>query len=348
MTREGGLDWLVDVLLGYVDPISAELVSEPVATIEDWFQPLKTKSLLDSAWSSDKCSCDGYYDTHIDPERPWIIFDGAVTPRRRAHTLLHELGHHLCQTECSEVLEGLDDLAGDDGDPQEWEERVCHRFASRLLVPDSLLDTVVGTNPINPSMVRDLVEQGAASWESSAVRLAEKLTSQAWIVLLRSPGVVGFCAHSGLSGSAGWYRGSKLDPSGALAKSFAMDQTAQKDVYRFDQSYAIACFADTLRISDRLVVAVLSVLPSVKRLDTMFGLEEPDPLWKTRETICERCGEEFRKGWCETCTRRKCLECGGCGCSVAASERLCEGCWIQRPAELFSDQGLCREVCDPI
>ena len=191
MKTEASLDALVDVLLAHVEPVATELVEDPEATIEAIFPPVRIRALPD-AWTSDECSCDGFYAADIDPLRPWIVFDSSVTPRRRAHTLLHELGHHLVATECCELLEDLDRIAGDEGNVQSWEERLCHRFAARLLIPDALLDEVVGdATSFRPEMVGELVSRGNASWESSAWRIGERLPPQTWIVLLREPGFGG-------------------------------------------------------------------------------------------------------------------------------------------------------------
>lgn len=347
MRTEPKLDSLADALLAHVQPVATELVEDPVTTIEVLFGPVRVCA-LPQAWTSDECSCDGYYDTHVDPERPWILYDSSVTPKRRAHTLLHEFGHHLLATECCELLDGLDELAGDDGDSQAWEERLCHRFAARLLIPDELLDAVVCDDAvIRPAMVRQLFERGNASWEASALRLSERLPQQACIVLMRQPGFVAFSAGHVGSGVVPWYRGSRVQPDGALSRAFNLDQRARPDTFRYGQAYAANCYADTLRVRDGLVVAVLSTQPSIRRPGQAIARDEPEPLWKMRDELCPRCGEEFTRGWCDVCSRRQCHLCNWCGCWQESEQRVCKGCWTKRPAGAFAANGLCLDQCAP-
>lgn len=347
MKTEASLDALVDVLLAHVEPVATELIQDPEDTIEAIFPPVRIRALPD-AWTSDECSCDGFYAADIDPLRPWIVFDSSVTPRRRAHTLLHELGHHLVATECCELLEDLDRIAGDEGNVQSWEERLCHRFAARLLIPDALVDEVVGdATSFRPEMVGELVSRGNASWESSAWRIGERLPPQTWIVLLREPGFIAFCAGSFRRGESYWHRGSRVQPGGALSLAFGANQRARPDVFRYEMAYPVNCYTDSLKVHDELVVAMMSTHPSVRRVGQAFPREEPEPLWKVRDEVCPECGEEFAAGWCDACSRRRCQECGWCGCWVTSEMRTCEGCWLERPAHAFSASGYCLEECDP-
>src|SRR4029450_1747444 len=96
-----------------------------------------------SPFASQRCECDGYYESTLPPGRAWILDRDDVAPGRVRFTLLHELGHPLIWDADAQLLDLIDAIAGDQGDPAQVEERVCHRFAATLLVSDKLLDAAL-------------------------------------------------------------------------------------------------------------------------------------------------------------------------------------------------------------
>ena len=82
----------------------------------------------------------------------------------------------------------------------------------------TLLVETIGSDRVKPEHVVAIHEQGAASWEAVAVRVAEVMPMAGAVVLLRDGATVAFCAASSRMGSAWWPRDSSLDPNGPLAR----------------------------------------------------------------------------------------------------------------------------------
>lgn len=331
-----------DVLLfEAIDPaIRSDLATDPGSVIKAHFGPIGIQPLPSASMTSDECSCDGYYETLLDPMKPWILYDSRVSVERRSFTLLHELGHHLVASRVPELLDVIDEIAGLRGDPAAVEEMLCHRLAGKLLTPDVLLDEVVGSNIPKPEHLRELKEKGHASWEAAAVRLAERISGPGAVVLMREPGLVSFAAAS--TGSRfGWPRNSRLRPGGALSRAFSVDTRAKEDRYRWGLAYEEELFCDTIKVHDRLVVAVMSRHRSTRGLTF---LEAVEPTWKRRLEFCIACNGERIVGWCDRCKGRFCRDCGRCGCyRPVATNRHCEGCGLIKPFRPGAQ--LCRD-CD--
>lgn len=339
MARRTQIDAATASLLDTIDPaLRGALAKDPVAVIKAHFGPVGLQPLPSGSPTSDECSCDGYYEAFLDPTRPWILYDSRVSAERRSFTLLHELGHHLLATQVPELLDLVDEIAGPRGDPAAVEELLCHRLAGQLLTPDSLLDEVVGGDPPKPGHLLELTEKGHASWEAAAVRLAERISGPGAVVLLREPGLVAFAAASNGS-SFGWPRNSRLRTGGPLSRAFSVDARAKEDRYRWGLAYEEEFFCDTVKVHDRLVVAVMSRHRSTRGLSF---LQEVEPSWKRRLEFCLACNGERIVGWCDRCRGRFCRECGRCGCyRPVAANRHCDGCGLIKPFRPGAE--LCRD-----
>ncbi len=323
------IDATTALLLDTVEPaIRGDLARDPASTIKMHFGPVGLRPLPSGSLSSDECSCDGYYEALLDPRQPWILYDSRVSAERRSFTLLHELGHHLLWSRVPELLDSIDEIAGPRGDPAAVEELLCHRLAGQLLTSDALLDRVVGGEAPRPDHLLELKDQGHASWEAAAVRLAERISGPGAVVLLREQGLVSFAAAS--SGSRfGWPRNSRLRPGGPLSRAFSVDARAKEDRYRWGLAYEEELFCDTVKVHERLVIGVMSRHRSTRGLTF---LQEVEPAWKRKLEYCIACGGERIDGWCDRCKGRFCRECGRCGCyRPVASNRHCEGCGLIKP-----------------
>ena len=335
------LESIVSALLAHLtDDVRADLRNEDLATaIELYFGPIGFQPLPGARVARGQCATDGYYDSQIDPSRPWIIYADDVHETRIRFTILHELGHHLLVTVAAGLLDDIDVLGAGAGGAIHTEEAICHRFAGKLLVSDALLTEVIGTDRIKPQHMVAVHEKTTASWEAVAVRVAEVMPTAGAVVLLRDGETVAFCASSSRLDSAWWPRDSRLDPNGPLARGLNLRQTARPEQYRFGLGYARAMFCDTLPVHDGLAIGVLSEKPSDGSLSI---IEEAEPAWKERVQFCEwHPGVERDVGWCNKCKGRKCPECWRCGCNRPVQNPLCTQCGLLKPTR--SGASMCRD-----
>jgi hypothetical protein len=300
---------------------------DPATALELHFEPLRVRALPNAGELGPDCSTDGYYDS-ITGATPTILFADDVSPARSRFTLLHELGHHLLAFDEAHLLDAIDQLATERTPQVQIEEKVCHEFAGRVLIPDDLLSDVTSDHRLSPSDIVDLYERCDASWEAVAVRAASACQYKAAVVLLRKTGFVSFCAASSRLTAQWWPRGSSVPADGPLARALLRPHRARNEIYRSGLAFAEPMYCDSLVVHDGLAVAVLTDKPSDGRFDI---LEEPEPAWKERQDFCERCNEERTDGWCDICRGRFCPECERCACSPLAKNPLCPGCGLLEP-----------------
>ncbi len=322
------------------EEVRADLRSQDSASaVELYFGPIGCQALPSASITRGSCSIDGYYTADVDPRQPWIFYANDVHEDRARFTILHELGHHLLVTTADSLLDDVDILGGSAEGAIQTEESVCHRFAGNLLVPDELLMETIASDRVRPDHVVAVHDQGVASWEAVAVRVAEVVPVAGAVVLLRDGATVGFCAASSRMGSAWWPRESRLDPSGPLARGLRLRQTAQPEQYRFGLGYPRAMFCDTLPVHGGLAIGVLSEKPSDGSLSI---IEEPEPTWKDRGEFCEwHPGVERDVGWCYRCKDQRCPECGRCGCIHPVQNPVCPECRMIKPRR--AGASMCRD-----
>jgi hypothetical protein len=322
------IESVIGALVEYVAPCAEDLAREdPAAAVEIYFEPVKVRSLPAAELSPGDCSIDGFYETNLDPRRPWILYADDVNPARARFTILHELGHHLLATAVSELLDDLDVIGGSALGAIRAEESVCHGFAGRVLIPQHAVDSALEPTALRTGQIVALKESSNASWEAVAVRAAEAATSKAAVLLIRTPGEVSFAATSSRIARRRWPRGSAVNSGGPLARALDTDrQHAIKDIFRWDLPYAEQLYCDTVRIHEHLALAVLTQRPSDGRFDILEAIE---PAWKDKEEFCHRCGEERNIGWCELCSGRRCWSCGSCGCDQPIQHPLCPRCFLR-------------------
>jgi hypothetical protein len=84
------------------------------------------------------------------------------------------------------VLSALHDLDDDAG--QVAEERVCHAFAGLILVPDQVVERILAGRPPEARQLREVFTASSGSLEACAVRLAEYLPGNGYVVLAEPSG----------------------------------------------------------------------------------------------------------------------------------------------------------------
>lgn len=297
---------LVDML---PDAVLQDLRSEdPSVAVEVHFHPIECVDLPPAIFMSSECSVDGYYESTLDPDLPRILADRSVAIERYRFTVLHELGHHLVETDACFMLDRLDEIGGSPSGAQRAEEQLCHQFAAKVLIPDQVLTDSIQGRKLRPADVIAVHDRTNASWEAVAIRAA-RFDGQAVVVLVRQDGLIAF---STTRDGRWWPRQSQTQPGGPLHRALHVNSGVRQDVFRHGLGYSAAMFCETRKVHDDLAVGVMRP----RRADSQFDvLSQPEPLWKEREEWCFWCDEERDEGWCETCRSRRCHDCNRCGCS---------------------------------
>lgn len=321
-------------VLERIHPGAADrLRHDPLAELECW-DDLAVVAVAETV-GADRCSVAGSYR----PDPPTLLVAQSVSRRRNGFTALHELGHHLQQTDGhlgGRTFEVSDSVA--------FEEEACDAFAAQILLPDADLSAVIGPRGPTARDVADLFAQSSASREACCVWAARHLRGAGAVVLLDSSGIVLFASPRSFIPPA-----RRSDQSGAplIAAALANKgrQVSRDDthvVYRTghtsDPLYGQAVWLDEYLIA----IMVTDNAPWRK-------LALPRPSSGTNGAAgwtCETCGEEFKVvDNCSQCGQPRCPD-AHCGCDVArmAKEQLCTVCFLKLPPIMFPDGGtVCRD-----
>ncbi|MBB4934372.1 hypothetical protein F4561_005192 [Lipingzhangella halophila] len=283
------------------------------------------------------CSVAGSYRGDLDP--PALVVSASASTRRRYFTALHELGHHLQQTD-EELGEAV--LAVEAS--QEFEDAACDAFAGRILLPDDLVNTHIGPRGPTATEVAELYRRSQASRAACCVRAAQRLRAPGVIVVYNSTGIVSFAAGRGDIYPPA--RSTDQSTTPLLQRALHMQDreaavTKQnttilyRDGSRYDSLYGQATWCDGY------VVAVLTT-------DTVpwqtFAPPSPQGRSSTEKYWeCETCQDTFTpQSTCATCGQPQCPA-GHCGCTLQG-ERVCTQCWMSRHRQQFPDgnSAVCR------
>jgi hypothetical protein len=308
-----------------------ELATRPLGTIRTL--GVRVAQIV-VATSSESCSCDGVYVRASAGRPPAIGYVPTPQSRRENFTLLHELGHHLTRTN-DQVLSAVHDLSDDHG--RSAEDRVCDSFAAQILLPDSLVERAVGTAMPRAAHLVALVGASKASRPACAVRLAERLPSDGYVLIADTRSrTVSFA-----SPSPSWpylvRKGSAMDASHPIWKAVADGAARGQGPIRWpggsknlwfdavlDEPYVYAVFSE----SRYWPSSELGILAEPTRL------ARPVPLQGT----CKHCGSDtwgYRA--CDKCGDVRCNSCGKCGCGARqVAERMCRSCFMVKGEAQFA------------
>jgi hypothetical protein len=283
------------------------------------------------------CSVAGVYLEEAIP--PILAVADAVSPGRRAFTLLHEFGHHLQRT--GTALMGLPLEQPDNG--LILEDAACDAFAAELLLPVDLVDRFIESRGPTGQQIVDLWHASAASRAAVCVRASQRLPSPGHVVLLDADGAVSFAASAALPPLA---RGSRQGTVGTVQEAYSRSgrATGRTRLRYRDEILGEELHAQVVPMDGYLLlVAVTDSAPWEK-----FSLSSRQPGPIAPAWICERadCGHEFHSFGprCSRCERPTCPECERCGCEPRVRERTCTGCFQRLPASVFAGSSTrCRE-----
>ena len=291
---------------------------------------------------TDECGCDGMY---VRGSPPTVIYVPTPRSRRENFTLAHELGHHLVRDN-DDVNSELGDI-GDDGGT-EAEERLCDAFAGRVLIPDRVIDAVLGKRHPEASDVRALYAESAGSREACVVRLAERLPCFGYVALLDATTHEVRFASPSPDCEYRWPRGSRISSHHPVWKAWQSADgfrgegpiewgSSKKNVWIDavrESSTVAAIFA-----SERYWAATgLSLLggtgPTKPRPTALSGTCRHCGANAWGYKACEKCGDP----WCKRCKRC------GCGAPDERPQKTCAHCKLTRATSQFeTGSEICRD-----
>lgn len=274
------------------------------------------------ALATSSCDVAGAYLTVAG--RPTLVIAHASLARMN-FTALHELGHHLQQTD--------DDLFSTlyaSPHSAELEEAACDHFAARILLPEQLINEHLAQG-VTADAVAALWQATSASRSAVCIAASRRLPAPGHVLLLDDAGTTVIDANRELPRVP---RGSDQSSHPVIARGLtAASHTAEGTgtlQYR-DGIRGAGLFTQTGDIGGYLVaVAVLDSAPW-RRLS--IPTYDPGPQARWRD--CEYCGEAYRSFArpCSRCGVVACTECGRCNCTVP--ERRCDSCFLVQPLAGF-------------
>lgn len=305
-----------------------DLRLNPVEVLRAW--PDVVYREVPAADTGDRCSVAGAYYGTEDP--PLLTVAEATSPGRRAFTALHELGHHLQQSDFD-----LDDTVHTQGrNAAEFEDAACDAFAADVLLPEELVTHHMSDGTPTADDIVALRRASSASRAAVCVRAAQRLAVPGHIVLLNGAGIVQFAAVHLMPRLA---RGSDQSPTQVVGQALSTTggrargriRLRYRDGIEGDELYAQAAPMDGLLV----VVAVTDHAPWESGFT--LPIAQTGPRASSRICVHAECGDEFQSfdPPCTRCGTPTCPACGRCACAPAVKEKPCPGCFQVLPLRFF-------------
>jgi hypothetical protein len=313
-----------------------DLARDPVGVLRAW--PDVVYREVPATDTGSRCSVAGAYYGAEDP--PLLTVADAASSGRRAFTALHELGHHLQQSDFD--LADVVDLHGDNA--EFFEDAACDAFAADVLLPEHLVKRHLPAGTPTADHIIALYGSSPASRAAVCVRAAQQLAAPGHVLLLDSEGTVQFAASHLMPRPA---RGSDQSAAPVIAQALT-DLTGRgrargrtrlryRNGIKGDELYAQAAPMDGYLV----VVAVTDHAPWESGFTLPIAQTGPQATW----LICghSECSHEFRSfdAPCTRCRVIACPDCGRCQCAPAVKEKQCPKCFTIYPLRYF-DGDLCR------
>lgn len=301
----------------------AAIANHPLTGIES----LGYTAVAEPALTSQR-GAGGLCDGLSFAEHDIVMYSPTPGSKKENFTLLHEVGHILVERD-DDTLSWL----ADRDDPDAELERLCEEVAAALVVPEYLLNDVIGNGPITGEHLKTLVTTSAASGPACAIALSSRLSSGAVVIIDRATARV---VHSALRGEDltvyPWrHRDVPLGhPLLALEPGSATTtKTYWTDDWKRRQNYYLSAVA-----TDKRIYAVFSTtdLWSVERFHG--GQAAPEKSRAPRTGVRCSCGfTGTATGWpCPTCEKQYCPQCGDCDCQRRYSAQgTCTTCFCKAP-----------------
>ncbi len=318
------------------EEIRTELAADPAGAMRDYFG-LTVRESNTLSQRGDGGWCDGMSFRRYNE----VLYAPSPFSKRRYFTMLHELGHKLTDDEDDEeVLDWLGELKNE----REVVERVCDLIAGRLLVPDSVLDKVLGTERPTGEALARLHRDTNASREACAVALSRRLGCRGFITVIRGD-VITFTSRVDEPKPAPW-RDVPL-PTGHPLRSMGDGEIRAVESWWPDFAGDRHRYYQHALCTEPWSYAVFAEndLWNVARLH----LPHEDEVTSQRDRVdftCSNCGlkRRTRTFRCNSCGGPACPQCEHCRhCDQEATLKrgLCKHCTQSVLAHLLDASGYC-------
>lgn len=318
-------------------PGAFEALAEDAVRVVSSFDDVEVRFVSDGE-TNVGCSVAGAYVAG-PPAR--IAVAKSASLGRRAFTALHELGHHLQQTDV-----GLADALSEQPDRgAALEDAACDSFAGMVLLPSDVVAGHIGTNGPTAHNIVSLWCDSTASRAAACVRAAETLPAPGHVLLLDETGTVTFRTSNLLPPVA---RGSDQSHIDLVTRTLTTGQAARGTVrlgYR-DGITGQELHAQTASLDGYVVL--VAVTDHAPWEDFILPTADTGPRGRWWTCSNPACGHEFRTfdPNCARCNAPTCPRCNQCECVAKVAERRCAKCLTVYPLSYFNGASpRCRD-CD--
>lgn len=333
------LDWCVQRCLAHLqDSTRLEFSDDPIGVLGAHLgMTVKAVQTL-----ADKRNDGGACDGVSFLQDKVILYAPTPQSRRQNFTLAHELGHWLV-----DQADDVYDWLADQDDPGQLLETVCDRIAQALLLPDAVVASALGTEPVSAQSVLNLFASSQASRPVCAIALAKRLPALGAVVIIDQ--MTGLVDHSSVKPDPerGWpkvypWANQTLAPGHLLRKIAAGTIFRRRMAWHMPWGTQEEFYVDALS-DGRRTVAVLS---STDLWDIEAFHAPIDREFDTRSQLSGHCcGVDFtRRGFpCPSCGEAFCPNCGSCRCERDTKREVrCTRCFVNFLPHLVVG-GLCVE-----
>lgn len=286
----------------------------------------------------DGAPCDGvsYLDDNV------ILY--APTPSRRENfTLAHEIGHWLVNQ-----VDAVFDWLGEQDNGPRLLETICDRIARRLLVADTVITEVLGSQPVSVEQLRALYDATMASIPVCLIALANRLPCTGAAVDIDPVTWTVKYASVQPDAEKGWpvvvpWPGHEVRPDHPLRHLAPGSRLQRKAWWSTPWNTRDEFYIDATHTGNRIL--------AVFAADDLWGIdvfhapsERAFDERPQRTVTC--CGQTTQvRGWpCPKCNGGYCPKCKSCTCDRRQSrERKCQGCGVSYLPHLL-EGGYC-ELC---
>lgn len=335
-----GTDRIVERALARLSPnVREAFARDPLGTVQTHLglSVAEVPELADRRSSGGRCDGVSFLEHGV------LLF-ARTRSKRYNFTIAHEVGHWLV-----DQTAGIYDWIGDQPDPQAILENLCDRIAQRLLLPDTVIDQVVGEGPLRASHLLRLASVSNASRAASCIGIVRRLPGAGAVAYAsRETGAIAYSSiqpHPEL----GWptvypWPGQSLPEGSPFLQLGTGQESTKLSAWTSRWGKTVDYFIDAVADEDYIYLIFSDM--NIWQITTGFVPKELQFDRRPHQTIfC--CGQERAvRGYpCASCGQISCPKCGRCRCDKRSShETPCSDCGTVYLPHLLDTDGRC-EMC---